>query len=108
MNTFACDLPVPACAITAASPPESVEGTCTLTWYRPAEVKPAKVTDAATPPIETAGWVAAGTGAGSTCPSVAGLVSPNPVPKRVMISPGRAGVVKPGRRLAGPTSEPSA
>src|SRR5579883_2836 len=68
---------------------------------------PANWTWACIPPILTTG----NTGSfpeGAIEPGViAGVVWPNPFPNKTIVSPGLAGVVKPGYSVGGPMKEPS-
>src|ERR1700730_7133580 len=91
-NTLACE-ELPAIVATTGLLPLWRFGTTTLNWYNPGPTIPANWVDAVIPPILTVTGFARGAGF-SICPiGLGGVVGPNPVPKRMMVSPGLAGTV---------------
>ena len=83
----------PAIAVTLASPSASVEGTVTLNWYRPVAERPPNAIVAVAPLNWITGNCTKGAAPAWSWPfTAAGLVTPKPLPYRIINSPGAAGV----------------
>ena len=90
-------------ATTALSPLGAFGGTTTLNWNCPATTSPANCTVAAIPPIVIVGKAARLPVWAIEPLTTGGVVAPNPLAYSTTVSPGVAGLVLPGYRLAGPS-----
>src|SRR5581483_6118927 len=69
-------------------------------------MSPANGTDALTPPIDTTGTVVS-VPLWTDDPAITGVdTAPNPLAYNTTVSPGEAGVVRPGNSVGGPMSDP--
>src|SRR5262245_39629975 len=97
MKVFATEDTPPTVATTGTSPFGAESGTCTLIWNSPDATRPTKAGVTSTPPIRKVTGLVAGRAVVTICPSVAaGLVGPKPFPYSRIVSPGLAGVLRPG------------
>src|SRR5450759_5272834 len=96
------------CATTGRSPSGTEAGTCTAIWYSPGlpgQIAAPTTVAAMLPMVTVTGFATLASGlAGGTIPGVTvGVVAPNPVPHKMIVSPGFAGtVVTPGTMPASP------
>src|SRR5437879_178236 len=108
MKALGDDTP-PMVATTGISPFAVELGTCTLIWYSPVALKPAKEGVTVTSPIRTVTALVRAGAPVRTCPfGIAGSVGPKPVPYSKITSPGLAGVDDPGKSVVGPSNLKSA